>query len=174
MPSQSLIMNICYPESYKYETPAMAWGCTHEEEACNYYKSIMVQHHRDLQLSNSGLIISTEFPFIGASPDGLVSCCCCGKVSVEIKCSFYHRNNYIFEAVEQDKNFYLTKTGNEIKLSKTRQYYYQIQTQLHVSKSNFCVFFVWTRKDYHIERIFPDEDLWSKVVSKCSYFLIWL
>ena len=170
MPSRSLIMNICYPESYKYETPAMAWGCTHEEEAYNYYKSIMVQHHSDLQLSNSGLIISTEFPFIGASPDGLVSCSCCGKGSVEIKCPFNHRDNYIFEAVEQDKNFYLTKTGNEIKLSKTHQYYYQIQTQLHVSKSNFCDFFVWTRKDYHIERIFPDEDLWSKVVSKCSYF----
>ena len=131
-------MNICYPESYKYETPAMAWGCTHEEEAYNYYKSIMVQHHSDLQLSNSGLIISTEFPFIGASPDVLVSCSCCGKGSVEIKCPFNHRDNYIFEAVEQDKNFYLTKTDNEIKLSKTHRYYYQIQTQLDVSKSNFC------------------------------------
>ena len=69
MPSRSLIMNICYPESDKYETPAMAWGCTYEEEAYNYYKSIMVQHHSDLQLSNSGLRTSTEFPFIGASPD---------------------------------------------------------------------------------------------------------
>ena len=101
---------------------------------------------------------------------GLVSCSCCGKGSEEIKCPFNHRDNYIFEALEQDKNACLTKTGNEIELSKTHQYYYQIQTQLHVSKSNFCNFFVWTRKDYDIERIFPDEDLWSKVVSKCSYY----
>ena len=71
MPSQSLIMSICYPGSYKYKTPAISWGYSHEEEAYNSYKNIMTQHHPVFQLPKSGLIVSTEFPFIRASPDGI-------------------------------------------------------------------------------------------------------
>ena len=128
----------------------------------------MIQHHPDFQLAKSGLIISTEFPFIGVSPDGLVLCSCCGKGCVEIKCPFNQRDNYISEAVEND-NFFVTKMNNSIKLSATHQYYYQIQTQIHVTKSNFCDFFVWTKKDYHLERVYPDENLWSEIVSKCNH-----
>ena len=109
MPSRSLIMSICYPESYKYKTPAISWGCSHEEEAYNSYKNIMIQHHPDFQLAKSGLIISTEFPFIGVSPDGLVLCSCCGKGCVEIKCSSNQRDNYISEAVENDIFFNRSK-----------------------------------------------------------------
>lgn len=83
----------------------------------------MIQNHPDFQLAKSGLIITTEFPFIGAFPDGLVLCSCCGKGCVEIKCPFNQRDNYIFDAVEND-NFYLTKTNNSIKLSVKHQYYY--------------------------------------------------
>ena len=32
----------------------------------------MIKHHPDFQLAKSALIISTEFPFFGASPEGLV------------------------------------------------------------------------------------------------------
>ena len=118
-------------------------------------------------------MISTEFPFIRASPDGLVLRSCCGKGCVEIKCPFNPRDNYIFEAVEND-NFYLTKMNNNIKLPVKHQYYYQIQTQIHVTKSNFCDFFVWTKKNCHLERVYPDENLWSEIVSKCNHFLICL
>ena len=118
MPSRSLIMSICCPESYKYKTPAISWGCSHEEQAYNSDKNIMIQH----------------------SPDELVSSCC-GKGCVEIKCPFNQRDNYISETVEND-NFYLTKMNNSIKLSVTHQYYYQLQTEIHVNKSNFCDFFV--------------------------------
>ena len=101
----------------------------------------MIHNHPDFQLTKSKLIISTGFAFIQfpVSPDGLVLCSCCEKVYVEIKCLFNQRDNYI-----SDNNFYLTKINDNIKLSKTRQYYYQIQTQIHVTKSNFCDVFVWT------------------------------
>ena len=115
MPLRSLVMSICFPEGYKYKTPAISRGCFHEEEAYNSYKNIMIQHNLDVQLAKGGLIISTEFPFIGASPDGLVLCSSCGKGFVEIKFPFDQRDNYIFEAVEND-HFYLTKMNNSIKL----------------------------------------------------------
>ena len=88
----------------------------------------MIQDHPDFQLAKNGLIITTEFPFIGAFPDGLVLCSCCGKGCVEIKCPFNQRDNYIFD------NFYLTKMNNSMKLSVIHQYYHQIQTQIHVTK----------------------------------------
>ena len=134
-PSRSLIMSICYPESYKswgyqqpWELPAISWGCSHQEQGYNSYRNIMIQNHLDFQLAKNGLIITTEFPFIGAFPDGLVLCSCCGKGCVEIKCAFNQRDNYIFD------NFYLTKMNNSMKLSVIHQYYHQIQTQIHVTK----------------------------------------
>ena len=92
-------MRICYPESYTYKTPAISWSFSHEE-AYNSYKNIMIQHHPDFQLAKTGLTISTEFPFIGASPNLLLLCSCCGKGCVQTKYPFNQGGNYIFEAVE--------------------------------------------------------------------------
>ena len=109
-------------------------------------KNVMIQHKPHFQLAKSGLIISAEFPFI-----------------------FKQRDNYISEAAEND-NFYLIKTNNNRKLLVIHQYCYQIETQIHVTKSNFCDFFVWTKKDYHVERIYPNANLWSEILSQCNRF----
>ena len=39
LPSQSLIMSICYPESYKFSSAATSWGCEHEKIAREMYES---------------------------------------------------------------------------------------------------------------------------------------
>ena len=96
-----------------------------------------------------------------------------GKGCVEIKYPSNQKDNYISEAIENDI-FYLTEVNNSIKLLVTHQYYYQIQTHIHVSKSNFRDIFIWTKKDYHTVRIYPDENLWSEIVTKCNHFLICL
>ena len=88
---------------------------------------------------------------------------------MKIKCPFTQRDHYISEAVEND-NFCLTKMSNSIKLPLTHQYNYQIQTQIHVTKKNFCNGFVWTKKDYHLGQVYPDENFWSEIVSKCNHF----
>ena len=31
-------------------------------------------------------------------------------------------------------------------------------------------FFVSTKKDYHLELVIPEKNLWSEIVSKCNYF----
>ena len=43
-----------------------------------------VRHH-NFKVEESGLFISTEYPFVGASPDGLVTCACCSDGVCEIK-----------------------------------------------------------------------------------------
>ena len=41
--------------------------------------------HHNFKVEESGLFISTEYPFVGASPDGLVTCACCSDGVCEIK-----------------------------------------------------------------------------------------
>jgi hypothetical protein len=39
-------------------------------------------------LSITSLHITVRFPNLGASPNGLISCSCCGEEVLEIKCPF--------------------------------------------------------------------------------------
>ena len=91
MPSASLIMSICHPELSKFSTAATKWGCEHESVARKKYKSV-TSHHDAFSLTACGLFIHTEYPFMGASPDGLVNCLCCGKGTCEVKVSIYYKH----------------------------------------------------------------------------------
>ena len=87
MPAVSLIMSICYPELSKFCTEAIKWGCEHEGVAREKYKTMYQPFHNRFSLTESGLFIHPDYPFMGASPDGLVSCLCCGEGVCEIKVS---------------------------------------------------------------------------------------
>jgi len=68
-------------------------------------------------------------PFIGASPDGIISCLCCGKGVVEVKCPFSCKDKSLDEAVK-DKAFCLEKETFFSYLKKT----------MHIiSKCSYCV-----------------------------------
>ncbi len=84
-PSVSLISNICYPELHRFRTPATTWGCKHEESTRDKYLQLALHSHTNVKVEDSGLFLSVEYPFIGASPDGLVTCDCCGDGILEIK-----------------------------------------------------------------------------------------
>ena len=69
----------------------------------------------------------TRQPFLAATPDGVVSCSCCGEGLLEIKCPFKYRNSQ--PASIEDESFYLHKVGSEVTLDKKHDYYYQVQGQ---------------------------------------------
>lgn len=48
--------------------------------------------HEKANLDPSGLHVDEIHPFLGASPDGLISCKCCGEGLIEIKCTYMHQN----------------------------------------------------------------------------------
>ena len=170
LPSQSLIKGICYPESYQFSSKATDWGCQHKKVARNLYETSMIEVHQDFKVNDSGLHISLDHPFIGASLDGYVSCVCCGEECLEIKCPYSNKDQFIFEAAE-NKKFCLETNGSEYCLSRKHPYYCQVQIQLNVCKKDYCDFYVWTEKDYHIEHIYPDAEFWSTCVRKSSQFL---
>ncbi|XP_046864314.1 uncharacterized protein LOC124458317 [Xenia sp. Carnegie-2017] len=77
-PSRSLIKCICYPEAHRFSTAATRHGCKHEIQARKEYEKVMRKSHYNFSLCDSGLRINPKWPFMGASPDGVVNCDCCG------------------------------------------------------------------------------------------------
>ena len=67
------------------------------------------QHPKNLNISDAALFVSLERPYIGASPDAIVTCDCCGKGTVEIKCPFCYK-----EGLPDDNptNFCMTKDSS--------------------------------------------------------------
>jgi hypothetical protein len=90
---------ICYPADCKFTTKATQWGCSHEDTARKGYVEKMTECHENFHLQACGFIINPEFPHIGASPDGKVSCDCCGVGFVEIKCPYCARDSPLSDFV---------------------------------------------------------------------------
>lgn len=61
------------------------WGVEHEKVARDEYCDAVKHSHEEFQIKESGLHLHAAYPHLGASPDGIVSCCCCGHGVCEIK-----------------------------------------------------------------------------------------
>ena len=107
--SHSLIKTICCPEEFTFSSKQTAYNSKNEKKAPELYYKTSVKDHVDFKLSESGLVINPKWPVIGASPDGVVSCICCGKGVLAIKCPYGHQNMHIQDAASQDRTFCLRK-----------------------------------------------------------------
>jgi len=165
-PAQSVIKDICYPQTRNFSSKYTKWGCDHESTAYNKYIDNMILHS-DFECRKSGLVINPVYPFIGATPDGIVSCKCCGNGTIEIKCPFCLKDCMLSE--KADKSCLETTNGN-LHLKRTHPYYYQVQTQIFVCETDFCDFVVWSKQDLHIERIEPDVEFWNEISGKALSF----
>ncbi|KAJ8049211.1 hypothetical protein HOLleu_01843 [Holothuria leucospilota] len=57
-----------------------------ESEAREKYISTMKVEGHKLKVEESGLVVCENHVYLAASPDGLISCQCCGEGVLEIKC----------------------------------------------------------------------------------------
>ena len=108
-PSQSLVKSICYPEAFSFTSKQTNWGCKHEQKARELYYKKAVLSHDNLEITDSGLVINPQWPFVGASPDGIITCKCCGRGVLELKCPYCNREETIESAATNDKKFCLKK-----------------------------------------------------------------
>ena len=179
-PSQSLIKGICYPEAFSFTRKATSWGCSHESEAREIYLKTSKSQHGDFSVAECGLFNNTEWPFVGASPDGIINCTCHGRGVLEIKCSFCHREASLQTAATEDKKFCLKVTDGKLHLDKSHAYYYQVQTQLFVCNVDYADFCVRTfdkdlqgmhsNNGIHIERIERNVNFWTSCIDKAHHF----
>ncbi|KAL5496322.1 hypothetical protein EMCRGX_G012581 [Ephydatia muelleri] len=84
--------------------PALEWGCLNEENARQQYYALASTQHINFQLQLSGLHIDTQHPYLGATPDGIVSCDCCGTGFLEIECPFTYKHSVLSD-IDDEKKF---------------------------------------------------------------------
>ena len=163
-PALSTVKQICGTGT-KFTNKATKWGCDHESTATEAFILHMKKQHTNFVYEEAGLFISKEHPHIGASPDGLVKCDCCGEGVLEIKCPYSAKNDNI-QDLQQKVDFL-----ENFSLKRGHKYFYQVQTQLLVTGRDYCDFVVWTEKEMMVERITSDVTLQKAMIEKStSYF----
>lgn len=157
-------------KSIRITTPSMSFGTINEPIARHQYFQRYKQFHKQADISLCGLFIDPNFPYLGASPDALVKCKCCGKGLLEIKCSFVHQNKDPKEAC-MDNHYHVALDENEnVHLKIDSPWYVQIQGQLGVCHRKWCDFVFFTKKGFIVDRIYFDEELYRNIVVKAGKF----
>ena len=74
------------------------------------------QEHILFECHPAELTVHPDYPHLGASPDGLISCSCCGDGLVEIKCPYKHRDEHPHQV--HDPKFCLCPVDESVILNK--------------------------------------------------------
>lgn len=159
-PAISTIQAVCGSKPVK--TKSTDYGLRHERIALNAYTEKMCLLHENFSLKKCGLFLNESFSHIGATPDGVVQCDCCGEGLVEVKCPFTAKEKGL-------ENVAYIKQG---RLIEKHKYQYQVQTQLTVTQKDYCDFVVWSPSEMFIQRIEPDKALEEEILKKSQDFFV--
>ena len=119
-PAPSTIKDICYKDRH-LSTPAIRWGVRNEKNAKAAYCKKM-SAHVNFSMRDFEFVIHSGYPEIGASPDGIIRCDCCGEGSLEVKCPLSVRAEDLLNMKEgatcltKDENGKAPKKGTHLLL----------------------------------------------------------
>ena len=122
--------------------PALKYGRAMEENAVNEFYNQLSKSHRNAKLLECGLFLDRDNPYIGASPDRMVTCECCPNACLEVKCPY--SINYTSPGDPSVHLPYLKQIDGNVTLNDRHKYYTQCQMQMAVTGCSLCYFFVWT------------------------------
>ena len=129
-----LINSIIFPRNLD-NVEAIVWGRQNEKVALKKF-----QDSTQFTVEQAGLHINPRWPYLGASPDGLLDD---GESIVEVKCPFSSRAQPITTVTVP---FLEMGEDGELKLKENHIYYAQVQGQMLVTDRIFCKFIVYTTK----------------------------
>ena len=90
---KSIITSIMQYSGNIDHIPALRWGRENEDRAREAYTTRIQLEHQGVCVRCCGLVVNPKYPFLGASPDGILSCTCCSDtVLVEIKRPYKYRD----------------------------------------------------------------------------------
>ena len=160
----------------KVQTLAMKHGLAMEPHAKRKLVEVFREsNHKKVTFSETGLVVSSEYPHLGASPDLILNCSCHGKFVVEIKCP---ESIKMYAPSIHNLN-YLECDDDTVRLKERHSYFFQIQGQMGITQIHQGFFFVYTH-GYYMQHVEFDHELfikfnyfWSKyvvteILSKCS------
>ena len=130
-PSRSLVQQILTVGG-NVTSAAIVWGIQNEMVAVQEFKQKVSPSHTSFELKFTGLHVNPKFPHLGASPDGLVSCECCGEDFLSIR----HTSP---TSVDMPRDSTSSLTMEELSNSPTHKYCYQIQGQMAVCERKYTL-----------------------------------
>lgn len=152
----------------RFSNASVKWGRDHEPAARRKYVLVKKDAGHKISVTDTGLYVKTDIPFLGSSPDGLVNDN--GQNGVlEVKCPFKWRLSKIDDA-SKDSQFCCEINKDQVQLKRNHNYYYQVQAQMALTNSSWCDFVIWTLSDIHIERISFNEQFWQDCLVKVIEF----
>lgn len=139
------------------QVPALEHG-----RKCEALAIKQLENQEGVHIIRSGLFIDKQYPFIGATPDGLIG----SNTIVEIKCPASAYGKDLRETMKEGKLKYLRFSDdkfNSVVLNKKHEYFYQVQGQLHVTQRDVCLFAVWTSSETELTvlKIEKDDTFWE-------------
>ena len=146
--------------------PALKYGRDMESFALEKFVSLVKLKHKNIKVQECGLFLDESFCFIGASPDSIINCDCCGLSCLEIKCPY--SINFLSPQDPSVKLAFLTE--NNTKLKKNHKFYTQCQLQMYVTRAKKCFFMVWTSHGYVIDEIVYDEEFCNELIASLRLF----
>ena len=138
--------------------PTIKWGIEKEGTAREEYTREMFQVHENFKCTMAGLVINPQYPHLGTTPDGFVTCTCCRDGLVEIKCPFSGKDSHP-DVLKSKKNSFLNTHG----LTTSHKYYTQVQGQLLITEKDYCDFVVWTPCGITMQKIYQDLSFIEKL-----------
>jgi hypothetical protein len=153
---------------------AIRHGQDCEDVARDQYVEYQANKHTSLSVEECGLFVDKHHPYLGASPDGLVTCKCCTEGLLEIKCPESLKNLNPIEAAKKSKQFVSGTTGSvSLKKDVNCSYYVQIQGQMAVLGRPWCDFVYYTFEGLYVERIHFNTNFWeNEVLPKLQSFYV--
>lgn len=146
----------------------MKYGLDSEPKAINKY-----EEQTNAKVCQTGLWVNPNFPFLGCSPDGLVS----DNGLVEIKSLKVFKNDKIEDIISGKvslpkdtikRQCFIIKDGKCV-LRQKHAYYFQVQMQLLVTERDFCDFILYAEEgEVSIERIYRNESVIAEILSSLT------
>ncbi|KAJ8048798.1 hypothetical protein HOLleu_01264 [Holothuria leucospilota] len=119
--------------------PALKYGREMEGQAKKLYVDVMrAFSHPSVSVAECGLYVDAEHIYLAATPDGIVTCKCCGTGLLEIKCPLSSAHMIPSDECVQ---YLIEDRSGHLRLKRTHAYFFQVQKQLGVAKKNWCDFF---------------------------------
>lgn len=145
---------------------SIQWGIVHEEDGIKEYEKLQGR-----KVKKCGIIFHHS-GILGASPDGILSDGCL----LEVKCPYSIKDLNVKEVIENPSSkFYVKCTSNGLILDQKtvlgKNYYNQIQGQLHICNKQYCDLLIWTKSQSIVLKIEKDIS-WAENINKLIEFYI--
>ena len=137
---------------------AIQHGKKNEVAALKAYCEQQSAVHSGFTAEDTGIFLSKRYPYLGASPDGLTSCQCCGDCLVEVKCPVVQSS-----PSHENVSFLKKSTGGKSILKEKHPYYGLIQGQMAICGLHHCDLFVYSEYGSVIQRIYYNEGFSKKM-----------